>query len=134
MGGSSPSPEQIEVAGLLLRRAESDLRACRRLADDPGIGGRCRRLSRPAGVEKALKAVLVLSGAGFPRTHDLDFLLARTDGRGIKVPLEIEDADWLTPWAAQLRYDEDVTPLNRKAAIDAATSAVSWARSAIRRA
>ena len=28
-------------------------------------------------VEKAIKAVLVLCGIDFPRTHDLDFLLAR---------------------------------------------------------
>ena len=80
-------------------------------------------------VEKAVKAALVLHGVEFPRSHDLDFLLARAEGRGLGVPDRIEDAAWLTPWAAQLRYDEAAAPLDRGGAIDAASSAVRWARS-----
>jgi HEPN domain-containing protein len=34
-------------------------------------------------VEKAIKVALVLHGIEFPKTHDLDFLLARLDGRGL---------------------------------------------------
>lgn len=79
-------------------------------------------------VEKAIKAALVLYGIDFPKTHDLDFLLARAAGRGLELTAKIEGAEWLTPWAAQLRYDEDAAPLDRNAAIDAATGAVSWVR------
>ena len=129
MGESSPSPEQIEVAGLLVRRAQSDLRACHRLADDPEMDDDVVGFHAQQAVEKSVKAALVLHGIDFPKTHDLDFLLARAEGRGLLIPKQIEDAEWLTPWAAQLRYDEAAAPLDRRAAIEAATSAVDWARS-----
>jgi HEPN domain-containing protein len=129
MAGSSPSPDQLEVAGLLLRRAESDLRACRRLADDPGMDDDVVGFHAQQSVEKAIKVVLVLHAIDFPKTHDLDFLLARAEGRGLTVPGEIENAEWLTPWGAQLRYDEAAAPLDRRAAIEAPADAVDWARS-----
>lgn len=80
-------------------------------------------------VEKAVKVALVLYGIDFPSTHDIDFLLARAEDRGLSTPRPIEDAEWLTPWGAQLRYDESPAPLDRAAALEAATSAVDWARS-----
>lgn len=80
-------------------------------------------------VEKAIKAVLVLRGIDFPKTHDLDLLLARAGDHAVVRPRELEDAAWLTPWAAQLRYDEAPAPLNRSDAIAVASSAVTWARS-----
>jgi HEPN domain-containing protein len=131
MGGSSPSPEQIEVAGLLLRRAESELRACRLLAGDPEMEDDVVGFDAQQAIEKAITVALVLRGIDFPKTHDLDFLLARADGHGLEVPGEIEDAEWLTPWAAQLRYDEAAPPLDRDAAIGAAVGAVRWARSMV---
>lgn len=57
-------------------------------------------------VEKAIKVTLVLRGIDFPRTHDIDFLLARADGHGLGLPEESRTPDWLAPWAAQLPYDE----------------------------
>jgi HEPN domain-containing protein len=129
MGASSPSPEQLEVAGLLLRRAESDLRACQLLAGDSDMDDDVVGFHAHQAVEKAIKVALVLHGIDFPKTHDLDFLLARAEGHGLAVPDPIEDAEWLTPWAAQLRYDEGAAPLDRSAAIEAGASAVDWARS-----
>lgn len=126
MAASSPSPEQREVAEVLLRRAESDLRACRALADQPGMDDDVVGFHAQQAVEKAVKAVLVLRGVPFPRTHDLEFLLARAEGHGVSVPPEIEEAEWLTPWAAQLRYDEGPAPLARAAAIEAAARSVEW--------
>ncbi len=79
-------------------------------------------------VEKALKVALVLAGIPFPRTHDLDFLLARAEGHGLEVPVEIEESEWLSPWAAQLRYDEIATGLDREKAREAPDAAVAWAR------
>lgn len=133
MGESSPSPEQLEVTGLLFRRAESDLRACLRLAGDPEMEDDVVGFHAQQAVEKAIKTALVLHGVDFPKTHDLDFLLARAEGHGLEVADEIEGAEWLTPWAAQLRYDEDAASLDRNAAIVAATGAVDWARSLLGR-
>lgn len=49
---------------------------------------------------------------------------------GIEVPDELASVEWLTPWAAELRYDEP-TPLDRRAALVAAESAIGWASSSI---
>ena len=62
----------------------------------------------------------------FPRTHDLEFLAARLRERHIELPRELEHAQWLTPWAADLRYDEPA-PLDRDGALTAAQGAVRWA-------
>jgi HEPN domain-containing protein len=86
MGESLPGPEQREYAQVLLRRAESDLRACRKLAADEAMGDDVVGFHAQQAVEKSLKAVLVLAGVPFPRTHDLDFLLARAEGHRLEVP------------------------------------------------
>ena len=70
----------------------------------------------------------MLAGIPFPRTHDLGFLLARADGHGLEVPAEVEESEWLSPWAAQLRYDEIATGLDREQALEAADPALAWAR------
>jgi hypothetical protein len=44
------------------------------------------------------------------------------------IPDELSGIDWLTPWAAELRYDEPI-PLDRAAALAVAQSAVGWATS-----
>lgn len=49
---------------------------------------------------------LVLADVELPRTHDLESLVERVEEAGIKVPEELASVDWLTPWAAELRYDE----------------------------
>ena len=129
MGASSPSPEQREYAAVLLRRAESDLRACRRLAEDAAMEDDVIGFHAQQAVEKALKGALVLAGIPFPRTHDLDFLLTRAEGHGLQVPPELAESEWLSPWAAQLRYDEIAPGLDRDKALEAAQAAVAWARS-----
>jgi len=44
------------------------------------------------------------------------------------VPDELSRTEWLTPWAAELRYDEPIA-LDRAAALVAAESASGWAAS-----
>jgi hypothetical protein len=42
---------------------------------------------------------------------------------------ELESASWLTPWAAEFRYDDaPIETLDRKRAITVARFAVDWAR------
>jgi hypothetical protein len=48
----------------------------------------------------------------------------------VSVPRSIQAARWLTPWAAQLRY-EMLEPLDRDAAVSVVTDAVAWARTLI---
>ncbi len=77
-------------------------------------------------VEKALKVALVLADIDFPRTHDLRELADIADEADVAVPDSIQEARWLTPWAAQLRY-EMLEPLDRDAAFSIAADAVEWA-------
>jgi hypothetical protein len=67
-----PTPEEVEVAELFLRKAASDLSAARVLARDPDQGDDVVGFHAQQVVEKSLKAVLAVRGFEIPRTHDLD--------------------------------------------------------------
>jgi HEPN domain-containing protein len=123
---SSPNPEQVEYAEVLLRRAKGDLQACRALADEMDIDDNIVGFHAQQAVEKALKVALVLADADLPLSHDLGFLVRQVRESGIEPTQEFSDAQWLTPWAAELRYDEPIA-LDRAAALAAAESAVGWA-------
>lgn len=124
----SPSPEQIEYAEMLQRRAAGDLHVCRKLADDTEVDDSIIGFHAEQTVEKALKVALVLAGVELPHTHDLQFLVALVRESGIELPAELTDTEWLTPWAADLRYDEP-TVLDRVAALAVAESAAHWSGS-----
>jgi HEPN domain-containing protein len=123
---SSPNPEQVEYAEVLLRRAKGDLQVCQKLADDTEVDDNIVGFHAQQAVEKALKVALVLADADLPLSHDLEFLVRQVRESGIEPTQEFSDAQWLTPWAAELRYDEPI-PLDRAAALAAAESAVGWA-------
>jgi HEPN domain-containing protein len=124
----SPSPEQIEYAEMLQRLASGDLYACRKLADDAEIEDHIIGFHAQQAVEKALKVALVLADSELTRTHDLELLAEQVEGAGTTVPDELSRTDWLTPWAAELRYDEQIA-LDRAAALAVAESAIAWAAS-----
>jgi HEPN domain-containing protein len=69
----SPSPEHVEYAETLLRLAESDLQACRILADASDIADGVVGFRAQQAVEKALKTAIVLAEAN---------CLARTTSNG----------------------------------------------------
>jgi HEPN domain-containing protein len=122
----APTPEQHEYAALLLERADSDLSACRVLMADENMLDDVVGFHAQQAIEKSLKVALVLADIDFPRSHDLRELADVALESGVEVPRSIQDARWLTPWAAQLRY-EMLEPLDRDAALSVASDAVSWA-------
>jgi len=81
-------------------------------------------------VEKALKAVLVVHGVVFRRAHDLSYLLqVATDG-GVEVPERVAAARWLSPWAADFRYDEhEIAGFDRVETLRSAEGAMQWGQS-----
>lgn len=80
-------------------------------------------------VEKAVKVALMLEGVAFPKTHDLEYLIVLAEKHSIAMEPELESASWLTPWAAEFRYDDaPIETLDRKRAITVAKFAVDWAR------
>lgn len=122
----SPSPEHLEYADVLLHRGKGDLHACRVLAGDADVDDSTVGFHAQQAVEKALKVALVLAETELPRTHDLELLIEMVRASGIEVPEELASVEWLTPWAADLRYDEP-QPLDRGAALAAAERASNWA-------
>lgn len=78
-------------------------------------------------VEKAVKVVLMLDGIDFPKTHDLEYLIVLAEKQSIAMEAEVKSASWLTPWAAEFRYDDaPIETLDRKRAIAVANVAVTW--------
>jgi len=120
-----PTPEQIEVAESLARLAAIDLATAEKLAPDPEMD------DRPVGfhAQQAVEKALVLEGIDFPKTHDLEYLIVLAEKHPIAMEPELESASWLTPWAAEFRYDDaPIETLDRKRAIAVAKFAVDWAR------
>jgi HEPN domain-containing protein len=125
-----PSPEQIEYADVLLRKAEGDLAAVRTLIVREEIPDDIVGFHAQQAAEKAAKAVLTLRGVDYPRTHDVHYLADQLRELEGGRPREIADAAWLTAWATEFRYADPPPPaLNREEALASAEAAVVWARS-----
>jgi HEPN domain-containing protein len=110
-----PTPEQVEVAGSLARLAAIDLATAEKLAPDPEMDDRPVGFHAQQAVEKAVKVALMLEGIDFPKTHDLEYLIVLAEKHSIAMEPELESASWLTPWAAEFRYDDaPIETLDRK--------------------
>ena len=118
-----PTPEEVEVADLLLRKAASDLSAARALARDPEQQDDVVGFHAQQAVEKSLKAVLAVRGFEIPRTHDLDLLTRLVGGDGD----ELVDSKALSPWAVATRYDDVDATLDRREAVEIADRSLTWA-------
>lgn len=64
--------------------------------------------------EKALKAICILEGLDFPRTHSLTRLLDILEAGGVVVPADVKNCDILTPYAVQTRYPGPNEPISRR--------------------
>lgn len=127
MAKSSPTPEQLEVAELLAGKAAGDLVVAQKLVHDPEVDDDPIGFHSQQAVEKALKVALTLQGIDFPKTHDLDYLTMLADRNSVEVSAEITSAGWLTPWAAEFRYDDaPLEALDRERAIEITEKAVAW--------
>lgn len=132
---SSPTPDQVEVAEVLAGKSAGDLRVLKKIALDPEILDDSVGFNAQQAVEKAIKTALTLSAVDFPRTHDLDFLLALAGKNKIDVPAELESSGWLTPWAAEFRYDDaPIESLDRDRAVALAQAAAEWSGDLVSRA
>lgn len=88
--------------------------------------------TRRQAVEKAVKVALMLEGIDFPKTHDLEYLIVLAEKHSIAMEPDLESASWLTPWAAEFRYDDaPIETLDRKRAIAVANVAVTWCQELI---
>jgi HEPN domain-containing protein len=118
-----------DLAVQLLRRAREDQSAATAMLPIADVADAIVCFHAQQAVEKALKAVLATREIEFPFTHDLRLLMGRCEQAGISLPAELSEVDLLTPYAAELRYDDDASgSMERETALSWATVAVRWAR------
>lgn len=102
---------------MLRARAQEDLTALRRWANDPEIADSILGFHAQQAVEKLLKAVLVQRDVQFARTHDLKYLVELLADEELVLPVDVADLVDLTEYAVAQRYDE---PLEEDEAFDRA--------------
>jgi len=112
-----------------LRHARSDLVLARSSPTDEEVLLETLCFHAQQAAEKAIKAVLVFCGLGFPRTHSIGALLHLLPDA---VPRDtvLEEAASLTDYAVTSRYPgeaEDVTKQELSEAVTIADRVVAWA-------
>ena len=123
---------ESDLAEQLLRRASDDEAAAKAMLPVESVTDVIVGFHAQQGVEKALKAVLAARGAEFPFIHDIGGLAKLCKEACAPLPDELDGADQLTPYAAGLRYDDDVAgSVDRETALRWVTAAVQWARQQI---
>jgi HEPN domain-containing protein len=111
-----------------LNRARSNLVRARRAIPGVYLEDLCYDAQQAA--EKAVKAVIVHRGAGFPYTHNLTRLLGLLEKGGLAIPKYVRRAGDLTPYAVESRYpglSAPVTKRQHRTAVRIATAVIAWA-------
>ncbi len=98
---ASLSRPELEEALLLLRKAQEDADAVKKLLPDTDIADSVVGFHAQQAAEKALKAVLAASGDDFPWTHDLRHLMDRLQTAGTPLPASLREVRVLIPWAVE---------------------------------
>jgi len=126
------SRPELEEALLLLRKAQEDADAVKKLVPDTDIADSVVGFHAQQAAEKALKAVLAASGDDFPWTHDLRHLMDRLQAKGMPLPESLREVRVLIPWAVEFRYGETIEDLLERAqALALAEEIIAWARDQI---
>jgi HEPN domain-containing protein len=129
---SGPRPEPGSPADWLAR-ARGNLALARQAKPEAAFWeDLCFHAQQAA--EKALKAVLISRGVGFPRTHSVGLLLDVLP-RDVVVPEALGEAAMLTDFAVTGRYPGDYPPVTEEEWADAvkhAEAVVAWAEQQIR--
>ena len=110
---SDQDPEVIAVIREWLSKAEGDLASARLLLKGGGPAWAAGFHAQQS-VEKYIKAVLVLNGTRFGRTHDIGELLALLP-LAQRPPLDAEAAFELTRSAVASRYPDATEPTSEEA-------------------
>lgn len=117
-----------------LRHARSNLSRCRADRRLPEVLFEDLCFDAQQAAEKAVKAVVVLGGNRFPKTHDIGELLDMVTAAGVAVPAEVRLAKRLTPYAVAGRYpgvSEDASEEDYREALATAEHVVRWAETLV---
>lgn len=118
-----------DLARRFLALADRDIRAFRKLSDDPEIDDEVVGFHAQQAVEKCLKAVLIKHRIEQRKTHDLQRLIDLLIQNNLPSPPLCEGIHILGPFAVELRYDLMATePLDREQAHTVVAAVRSWAQ------
>ena len=112
-------PELLEVVRRWVQKAENDLITAEhslKLGENCPYDTVCFHAQQCA--EKYLKALLALKWVDFPKTHDLVELAAMMPPE-IRLEVELLELKELSPYAVEVRYPDDWSPLTRERAVRA---------------
>lgn len=124
------TPDEPNLADLLLRKADQDLYVLDKLVADARAPVEVFGFHAQQATEKILKAWLAAHRIPYGRTHRLGELLDLANDHNIPLPESAEALADLTPYAVEFRYDvvpEDTEdPLDKAAMLSAIRSLQSW--------
>jgi HEPN domain-containing protein len=127
-----PQHDRLDLARVLLARAIDDETLVRKVSSDTDIADAIVGFHAQQAVEKLLKAALAARGVAFMKSHALSYLIGLVEENGIEVPEKLSEADVLSPWAVEFRYEGDEPPvLDRSAALALVEQMRAWAEDEI---
>jgi HEPN domain-containing protein len=127
-----PPRDGRDLARVLLKRATDDITLVRRVAEDVDIADAIIGFHAQQAVEKSIKAVLASHDIEYGKTHQLNYLVGRLTEEGLDLPSSVVEADELSPWAVEFRYETDPEPpLARLATLRLIEDIWRWANAII---
>lgn len=124
--------DALDVARVLLKKARQDEALVRKIGSDTDIADEIVGFHAQQAVEKCLKAVLSARETPYKRTHELSYLVGLVVDEEVDAPAALGQADTLTDWAVEFRYEgDDPPPLDRGAALTLVVRLREWAETQI---
>lgn len=128
-----PRHDRLDLARVLLARAVDDETLVRKVSSDTDVADAIVGFHAQQAAEKLIKAVLAARGVVFMKSHALGYLIGLVEENDIEAPAELSEADVLSPWAVEFRYEGDEPPaLDRSAALSLVEKLRTWAETEIR--
>lgn len=123
-----PQHDRLDLAHVLLARARDDETLIRKVSPDTDIADAIVGFHAQQAVEKLIKAVLAVRGVAFMKSHALSYLIGLVEENEIEAPESLAEADVLSPWAVEFRYEGEEPPaLDRSAALVLVGQVRAWA-------
>jgi HEPN domain-containing protein len=128
-----PQHDRLDLARVLLARAIEDETLVRKVSPDTDIADAIVGFHAQQAVEKLIKAVLAARGVAFMKSHALSYLVGLVEESEIEAPECIFEADVLSPWAVEFRYEGEEPPaLDRSVALTLVEQVREWTESEIK--
>jgi HEPN domain-containing protein len=128
-----PQHDRLDLARVLLARAIDDETLIRKVSPDTDIADAIIGFHAQQAVEKLIKAVLAARGVAFMKSHALSYLIGLVEENKIEAPESLTQADVLSPWAVEFRYEGEEPPaLDRSAALAMVEHVRTWAENEIK--